>query len=467
MKPSLFIGSSTEGLRIAQQVQFELRHIAESKVWDQGVFGLGWTTIESLMTELDRHDFAILVLSPDDIITSRQSQSSMPRDNVLFELGLFMGRLSPKRSFVLYDRASDLKLLTDLRGLTLAEYDGEWAKRDLPAAVGTACQPIRGAIEQLGKLSLSAPRANLLLTTKEMEAEEAFVDVIESSQDLFIGGVALEYAVKKHRAQLLKQLDRGGKLRLLLLNPNSPDVTHIAKMFEITPEQIRNDILATIRNIGMLKSRIPESTWHSVEVRLSQRESPFSFAISDPRSETGVIRASLRAYGLAALTRPNLIIKASDRWFHILLESCEGLWASSKSIVQKAGVVPYRLSEAGEPEVLLVTARTASRQWIFPVGDVDPGETLPQAAARECHEESGYTINIGPKESLKKIGTIEMENEGTISLMTFFLARVTGQVDEYETDRDRKWVHYSHLSNNVAGDFMSIAQWAITILEST
>ncbi len=152
MKPSIFIGSSKEGLKIAEQVQYDLRHISEGKVWSQGVFGLSKGNIENLMAEVDKRDFAILILTPDDMVTSRDVIKPAPRDNVLFELGLFMGRLGPKRSFVLFDNSPDLglKILSDLAGITLADYDGGWANRDKDAAIGAACKPIRDVIEREG-----------------------------------------------------------------------------------------------------------------------------------------------------------------------------------------------------------------------------------------------------------------------------------------------------------------------------
>ena len=63
---------------------------------------------------------------------------------------------------------------------------------------------------------------------------------------------------------------------------------------------------------------------------------------------------------------------------------------------QKAGVVAYRQEPDGTYAILIITARRQRDAWIFPVGTVDPGETLEQAAARECMEESGYTVRTGP-----------------------------------------------------------------------
>jgi predicted nucleotide-binding protein len=87
--PSAFIGSSSEGLRIAQHIKALLINDAEVTIWHEGVFGLNQGTFEGLLDALESFDFAILVLTPDDLIESRKRSSQSPRDNVLFECGLF------------------------------------------------------------------------------------------------------------------------------------------------------------------------------------------------------------------------------------------------------------------------------------------------------------------------------------------------------------------------------------------
>jgi predicted nucleotide-binding protein len=99
-RPKMFIGSSLEGLQIAKAIQANLDQDCETTVWSQGVFGLGEGTLETLVDRLDDFDFASLVLTPDDLIKSRKGSSPTPRDNVLFELGLFIGRLGRKRTLV-------------------------------------------------------------------------------------------------------------------------------------------------------------------------------------------------------------------------------------------------------------------------------------------------------------------------------------------------------------------------------
>ena len=67
-KPSVFIGSSSEGLEFARAVRSLLAQDAEITLWNEGFFGLGSTFIETLINALPRFDFAILVLTADDLV---------------------------------------------------------------------------------------------------------------------------------------------------------------------------------------------------------------------------------------------------------------------------------------------------------------------------------------------------------------------------------------------------------------
>ena len=146
MKPSIFIGSSKEGLPFARAIKAELSADAEVAIWNEGLFPLGSVTLDELMTFSYRFDFAVLVLTPDDQILTRDISTQSPRDNVLFELGMFMSTLGSDKTFIV--RTAKLKLPSDLQGLTIAEIEEERADGNLDARVGTACHAIRTAIER-------------------------------------------------------------------------------------------------------------------------------------------------------------------------------------------------------------------------------------------------------------------------------------------------------------------------------
>jgi len=171
--PAVFIGSSTEGLEFARAVRAQLDPDAEVTLWnDEGTFKLGDTFIESLINALPRFDFAILMLTPDDLIASRNQDRFGPRDNVIFELGLFMSRLGRSRTFIVHQSSTDLKIPSDLSGVSTARY--AWPREDgnHVAAVGAACDSIRRAIRDLGLSDAKAAAAisNLINRQDHQEA---------------------------------------------------------------------------------------------------------------------------------------------------------------------------------------------------------------------------------------------------------------------------------------------------------
>lgn len=151
-KPRVFIGSSVEGLNIAYAVQQNLLHDAEVTVWDQGVFELSRTTLESLNKVLSDSDFGVFVFSPDDLSRIRNTTSPTVRDNVLFEFGLFIGRLSRERVYFLLPMNGELHLPTDLLGITPGRYETGRTDGSMQAATGPVSHQIRTQIRTLGPM---------------------------------------------------------------------------------------------------------------------------------------------------------------------------------------------------------------------------------------------------------------------------------------------------------------------------
>lgn len=149
-KPSVFIGSSSEGLEFARATRGLLDQDAEITLWNEGFFDLGTTFIEALINNLPRFDFAILVFTGDDLINSRKVEAFGPRDNVIFELGLFMGQLGRTRTFILLQKNANLKIPSDLSGVVTATYEWPRENADETGAVGVACDRIRKVMRDLG-----------------------------------------------------------------------------------------------------------------------------------------------------------------------------------------------------------------------------------------------------------------------------------------------------------------------------
>jgi predicted nucleotide-binding protein len=147
--PRVFIISSKEALPIALELQAILRHVALPVAWPDGIFFASGYALEALEQEVDKSDFAIAVAQPDDTATSRGTTTSVVRDNVIFELGLFMGRIGRRRTILFQPAGQELRLPSDLHGLMAVSYKLGDAK-DITSHISAASHEIRKLIGNLG-----------------------------------------------------------------------------------------------------------------------------------------------------------------------------------------------------------------------------------------------------------------------------------------------------------------------------
>jgi CRP/FNR family cyclic AMP-dependent transcriptional regulator len=142
-KIRIFIISSVEALPIARALQNAFEHDPFNVVvWTDGVFKVANYTLESLEQEVDISDFAIAIAHADDVIESRDKNWPSPRDNVILELGLFIGRLGRTRAILMEPRGERLKLPSDLAGLTTIPYRFEKGT-DTASVLAPACNRLR------------------------------------------------------------------------------------------------------------------------------------------------------------------------------------------------------------------------------------------------------------------------------------------------------------------------------------
>lgn len=126
MKRKVFIGSSSEGTKIANEIRDrineELGDWLECETWkDGGVFSLNRGTLESLVKASRKYDYGIMLASKDDVVIKRYKVFPAMRDNVLFEMGLFLGSLGLQRAFLItHDKTV---LPSDFNGVTVVKYN--------------------------------------------------------------------------------------------------------------------------------------------------------------------------------------------------------------------------------------------------------------------------------------------------------------------------------------------------------
>ena len=146
-KPRIFLGSSTKQAKLLQSLTRGLEDVADVEPWTAS-FNPGTTTLERLLELVHEVDFAAFVFAQDDWTTNSPAPSdastagqASPRDNVVFEAGLFGGVLGMRRTFILH--ASGTKLPSDLLGLTCIRYGEELTAAEMRAIN----QKLRKAIE--------------------------------------------------------------------------------------------------------------------------------------------------------------------------------------------------------------------------------------------------------------------------------------------------------------------------------
>jgi hypothetical protein len=179
----VFVGSSKEAFNVARElsIQLEKNNRVRTRIWDRDVFNLSRATLEELTTIQNTFDFAVFVLSPDDRTESRRLNYLSPRDNVLFECGLFMGALGRSRTFVLCDTSKKLKIPSDFAGVTFATYDGARFKKDPAGSLRTACTEIERAIIGGGLRAnqLKRPSIEAMLVTLDEKLKKLDTNLLQ------------------------------------------------------------------------------------------------------------------------------------------------------------------------------------------------------------------------------------------------------------------------------------------------
>jgi len=180
MKPRIFLGSSGQQEKLLLALTRGLQDIADVDPWTT-VFNPGVSTLDRLVELTREVDFAAFVFARDDWTTKGASPAApgeaSPRDNVVFEAGLFGGALGIRRTFILH--ANGAKLPSDLLGLTAIRYDPDTT----PAIVRQINQQLRNAIDAEGRNNRLEGDWWQLSLTARTELEPSAVSLLTISRD--------------------------------------------------------------------------------------------------------------------------------------------------------------------------------------------------------------------------------------------------------------------------------------------
>jgi hypothetical protein len=182
-KPRIFLGSSGKQAKLLQALTRGLEDVGHVEPWTTS-FNPGTTTLERLLELAHEVDFAVLVFARDDWTSTNaaasppsESGQASPRDNVVFEAGLFGGALGMHRTFILH--ASGSKLPSDLLGLTSIRYD----ETTTPSEVRAINQKLRKAIESGGRVARIEGLWWQYSLTERTAREPSAVSLLQISRD--------------------------------------------------------------------------------------------------------------------------------------------------------------------------------------------------------------------------------------------------------------------------------------------
>lgn len=223
----LFIGSSSEGLDIADALKVKLEEqlstFIECHIWTDGkIFSLNKSALDALMVASRKFDYGVLVATKDDIAKVRDVEVHIPRDNVMFEMGMFLGSLGLTRAFLLVEKFS--KLPTDYNGITVPYFE-----KDIDGSLDKAIEKIVEAISNTKKsYNLKpVPSAALALSyfdnfvqplaRKRLKDGIAFdlkIIIPDSINDVY---VAIDFYKAKHRSEEISVYNDGARPRVYKL----------------------------------------------------------------------------------------------------------------------------------------------------------------------------------------------------------------------------------------------------------
>jgi predicted nucleotide-binding protein len=138
----VFIISSVAAVEIATVIQNSLStENFITVVWTDGFFKEPHYSLQSLEYEADNSDFAIAIADAPGLSPASEADWSVHKDDLVFELNLFIERLAKERVILLESAQRNCDLPTSLAGITRIAYLYEQDK-DVSQQLAPACRTL-------------------------------------------------------------------------------------------------------------------------------------------------------------------------------------------------------------------------------------------------------------------------------------------------------------------------------------
>lgn len=330
-----FIGSSSEGRELAETLQAALSDNLEVEVWDQGVFTPGLNTLDDLLRIAGSHDLAILLLTPDDVLAKRGESGRAPRDNVLFELGLFMGALGRRRVFAVCPRSDTPILPTDLLGVNLLFYEAR-VGGNLRAQLNPCALRIRQAARELGTRPLvgaSSAGLSIIASVNDEDNREVAERIRRARRIDFMAHTGYHAFVSMYQAPFRLAIQQGARIRIIVSAPDGSVLTNEALRVRICPSinqggEILEVIAAARRHLSAATKGGQGGT---IEVRLYQGVPHENLLILDAWLRAVPYLPLVDAAESPVIECTKTSSKEAAMYFDQQVTSFESAWADSDS----------------------------------------------------------------------------------------------------------------------------------------
>lgn len=311
-KPKAFIASSIEGINIAYSLQSLIERDVECTIWDQGVFCPSSYTLLDILNVLNRVDYGIFVFSFDDFTVMRDTKSYVVRDNVILELGIFLGHFGKERCFIVQPRGvENVHLPTDLLGIETIYYNNR-EDNNIEGALGTAKHSIVKSIKKQD----SQVKVNDFMYLINDNPDALFSKIIKEAKRVSIFGRTVINIVNLYDTDIKESLETGCSYRILICNHKDDLISQIySKRF------IENAITSRIYFEDMQKN------YANLEFGTIDKVLGYSMTIVEyDQAEKNLINFIIYQNTMKGNQRPMFTIKYDNNWYKKFEKEFEFLW---------------------------------------------------------------------------------------------------------------------------------------------
>lgn len=327
-KIRIFIGSSTESLKVASAIKtnFEYDNHIEVRIWNESIFQPGQYTFDELIRFTKSYDFAIFVWANDDkvAIESRGIMANQPRDNVILEAGMFYRALGRERVFLFAPVEDGAKIPSDLQGLSPIRYKTP-TDDNYRSELSSGVDFIKVTINKLGIIKPDPFKPIVFFSQENRPPETHFSKLLNDTKKFYFMSRTGITLFSKYNEFIKRAIDNGCECRFIVLNQSSLTNNHGQSALDY--DKINTD--ASYLHLKNLKAY----GWDKVKIRVMNHCPTFGFDYFEKNNgeKIELIQTNFIATHRGA-DRPIFIINKEEhpQWFQIFYDEFKEVWEKSQ-----------------------------------------------------------------------------------------------------------------------------------------